>query len=297
MQDEKQSMMTRSEDVCAGIVLYNPDVSRLQLSISAISKQVDAVVLVDNGSDNNVEIKKVVEVFPDISLISLQENMGIAYALNKICEYSANHHSKWAFTLDQDTICPPDIIQKLLMSADGENDGIVCPAVYYEGLDVDTRKRSKEEVEIVKACMTSASLTNLNAWREVGGFNNSYFMDYVDNDFCMKLNLHNYIIKRVNSCIIYHQLGDTRTISILGKSYKGTSHSPLRCYYMMRNNILYLKEYKSDLPLCKEIVKVLYVAYNELFFSKNKWKTFAMVNKGIRDGLRGISGKYLEKLI
>ena len=36
----------------AGIVLYNPDLGRLKENIESICKQVDKVILIDNGSDN-----------------------------------------------------------------------------------------------------------------------------------------------------------------------------------------------------------------------------------------------------
>lgn len=292
MLEEGRSMTTNYRDVCAGIVLYNPDLYRLKLSIASISKQVGHLVLIDNGSNDKIAIERLAEESVDSTLIRLDENKGIAYALNRICEYSESHQYKWAFTLDHDTVCPSDIIEKLMMHADIETSGIVCPSVYYEGLGVDTRERSLAEVEDVKACMTSASLTNLKAWREVGGFNESYFIDYVDNDICMKLKLLGYSIKRVNSCAIHHQLGNTRTLNLLGKKLVGTTHSPIRCYYIMRNNILFIKEYKPHLPLLKEASKVIYIAYKEFLFSETKGQTLSMLIKGIGDGLKGRSGKY-----
>ena len=41
----------------AGIVLYNPDLGRLKENIESICKQVDKVILIDNGSDNRREIE------------------------------------------------------------------------------------------------------------------------------------------------------------------------------------------------------------------------------------------------
>ena len=279
-------MMTKSNGVCAGIVLYNPDMSRVESSISAIMSQVDRLLLVDNGSDDDVVIRQLAKKNADIHIIRNDENKGIAYALNQICDYAQSHDCKWAFTLDHDTICPSGIINALLSHSNDEVTGIVCPAVFYEGLNVETKSKTDNDVEDIKACMTSASLTSLKAWKEVGGFNESYFIDYVDNDFCMKLKLKGYSIIRVKSCFINHQLGKSRSIKMLGNYQTGTSHSPLRCYYMMRNNILFLKEYKSHLPLLKEVVKVFYVAYHEFLFSEQRKETFSMLVKGISDGIK-----------
>lgn len=38
--------------VLAGIVLYNPEIGRLQENIDAIYQQVDTVLLIENGSSN-----------------------------------------------------------------------------------------------------------------------------------------------------------------------------------------------------------------------------------------------------
>ena len=67
-------------EMVTGIILYNPDVPRLQDNISSIKPQVDKVVLIENGSTYIGYLKE----FEDekIEVIVNDENMGIAYALN-----------------------------------------------------------------------------------------------------------------------------------------------------------------------------------------------------------------------
>ena len=72
----------------AGIVLYNPDLGRLKENIESICKQVDKVILIDNGSDNIREIEDLIKKYLNCILLKNGENMGIAYALNQILKYA-----------------------------------------------------------------------------------------------------------------------------------------------------------------------------------------------------------------
>jgi rhamnosyltransferase len=216
--------------------------------------------------------------------------MGIAKALNQICQRGYDDGYRWVVTLDQDTICPDNLVSQL-SKYKNKDIGIVCPAVSYEGLGIKTHRGNKE-CDFVYACMTSSSLTNLNGWKEVGGFKESYFIDFVDNEFCMKLSLKGYKIMRTFACEIQHQLGSTREIRIFGRKYRGTSHSMIRCYYMMRNNVLFIREYSQYLNTPKEYVKLIYVAWGEFLYSSRKCETLKYLWRGIVDGFKGKEGPY-----
>lgn len=273
--------MISKNDICSGIVLYNPDIDTLKENISSIIFQVDCVYLFDNFSNNINEIKDLLNKFDKVSLIESNENKGIAYALNALCRTAISNGYKWIMTLDQDSVCDDGMITKMIPYA--KNDvGIVCPAIIYS----DSKKRlvTKNDYDLVKACMTSASLTNLEAYEKVKGFNDYYFIDYVDNEYCMKLNLNNYKILRVNACFLHHSLGSSRTIRLLGIHINLRYHSPWRTYYMARNNYIFNHVYKKHLNSFKEFVKLHYVLFNEWLGSPNKKDTRRNVKNGIKDG-------------
>ena len=283
--------MRESLSVCAGVVLFNPDIERTTKVIHSILHQVKELFLVDNGSANIEQIRVLSSSLSNVSLFENSENKGIAKALNQICQKGYDSGFQWVITLDQDTICPENLVEQLYSYANKDEIGIVCPAVDYEGLD---KQKTKEgaETEYTYACMTSSSLTNINAWRKVGGFKEPYFIDFVDNEFCMKLGIHGYKILRVFSCTIKHQLGNSREIRVLGEKLRGTCHNKIRCYYMMRNNVLFIKEYSRHLNTMKEYIKLLYVAWGEILFSQHKTETIKFLIMGINDGFKGVTGKY-----
>lgn len=285
--------MKKSTDVLAGIVLYNPDIARLSEVVNSICVQVGELLLVDNGSKNKAEIQNLCHERDNVRLIRNESNEGIAKALNQICQYGMDNGYSWALTLDHDTVCPTNLVAELLSASDKQNIGIVCPAVHYEGVNIDTKVKD-EDGEFVYACMTSGSLTNLQAWSDVGGFNEGYFIDFVDNEFCMKLKLNGYKVFRTFKTTMNHQLGEAKEINIFGHRMIGTIHSSIRCYYMMRNNVMFIIKYAKHLRVSKECAKVAYIAYRQLLFSNHRMKDLRFISNGIRDGIKGITGKIIS---
>lgn len=277
------------QNVCAGIVLYNPDVDRLRENIESICPQVSFVVLIDNGSYNLNEVVELIRKYEYITLVKNDNNLGIASALNQICDVAKRKGYEWVLTLDQDTVCPPHLI-KCLTEHIRPDIGIVCPAVHYEGQEEKNKRQAP--FEYVYACMSSASLTNVLAWNLVGGFREDYFIDFVDNEFCMKLRNSGYKILRVNECQISHELGKMVCRKILGViPLKLCEHSPFRFYYMTRNNIVFIREYREHLFVFKEYLKLLYVLLSGFIASSNKRLTFCNIRKGIVDAKAGKMGK------
>lgn len=270
------------DSICAGIVSYNPDLSRLKENICSILPQVEKIYIVDNGSTNITEILNLAESFSNVYLLINEDNAGIAKALNQLCEAASIDQYNWILTLDQDTVCPVDLIEHLSKYTDLEDVGIICPAVKYEGWEsTETKSQATSDFEEVKACMTSGSLTRIKAWKKVNGFQEDYFIDFVDNEFCMKLKLAQYRIIRVNTCSMSHQLGESGTFNFLGIiKINFTRHAPWRYYYMIRNNRAFIEEYKDHLQIAKEYVKLWYILGKGILFSTEKRATINSIIVG-----------------
>ncbi|HFL9121696.1 TPA: glycosyltransferase, partial [Escherichia coli] len=84
-------------------VTYNPDIECLRQQLLSVRKQVDLCVIVDNGSNNIIEIKNLNHEF-DFHLIQFNENYGLAYAQNKGIEYAMSLGTQYLLLLDQDSI-------------------------------------------------------------------------------------------------------------------------------------------------------------------------------------------------
>lgn len=273
------------------IITFNPNIERLGSSIKAIAKQVDLVLLVDNGSKN---IKSIEECCGReiVLLKENHENFGIAKALNQGFRELIDKNCDWILTLDQDTICSEGMIDSFKKHiSDGV--GIICPAVYYKGKNILIS--SDKEVEEIEACMTSANLVNVQAWKAINGFNEDYFIDFVDNDFCMRLRIAGYRILRDWTKYIEHELGSIKEYHIGKKKFQRTIHSPLRYYYMTRNNLYFIRNYKKYLNPLKEYCRLMYVIGRELPFSDQKNMSMKYVIRGIRDFKHDVVGPLEEK--
>lgn len=275
---------------CAGIVTYEPDVVRLKKNLSRVARQVDGVYIVDNHSSIANEIRQLLFAYDNVELIENDRNYGIAKALNQMCEIAVERGYSWILTLDQDTVVSESMIELFKPYTDDLMNGIICPAVYYEGWG--KKPEGIKNTQYVYACMTSASLTQIEAWRRVGGFRENYFIDYVDNEFCMKLGLNHYKILRVNAVQISHQLGESGTKKVMGFKIRYSRHSPLRLYYMARNNYAFIREYRAHLSVFKEILKMNYVLAQGILFSDKRKEAIRFVKRGISDAKKEISGEY-----
>lgn len=278
---------------CAGIVTYNPDIERLRIVVKQVVNQVDEIIVVDNNSLNKNDIEAIAADYESLVFVCNKENEGIAHALNTIFEVAEQRGFEWVLTLDHDTICPDDMVKMLSEHCDKDNIGIVCPAVDYENLEIKNISNGTR-LSYPYACMTSGSLTNTSAWKKVGGFRDEYFIDFVDNEFCMKLGLSGFRIIRDNECVMHHQLGNACEKKLFGVFKKNVSvHSPWRFYYMTRNNLLFIWEYRTHLNVIKEYLKLCSILFSGLLYADDKSNTFFYIRRGVVDAREGKSGKLI----
>lgn len=146
-------------NICAGIVLYNPNINGLRLNIEAIKNQVETVFLQDNGSLNVIDIENLIKDFPSVVLLKNPENKGIAWAMNSLCEKADLNGYQWMLTLDQDSVCPEKMVEnykKYLSDAD-----MLCPKIIDRNYGViDGSEKTTESVE---KCITSGCLLKLSS--------------------------------------------------------------------------------------------------------------------------------------
>ena len=119
-----------TEGLYAGIVSYNPDIKRLKENITAIQNQVPEVVIFDNGSVNVCLVQELILEFGNIELIKSDRNIGIAAALNRLMEWGQLKNYEWMISLDQDSVCDNNYVEKMKPYLTIEAKlGIVAPVI------------------------------------------------------------------------------------------------------------------------------------------------------------------------
>ncbi len=285
--------------ILAGISVYEADREKLLENVRAIIGQVDGLLLVDNGSLDIGELESWLEQKLEEKAITDQDlslkeklhwqkngkNLGLARALNQMFEYAKANEFDWVLTLDQDSVCPANMISEYKKYTKLPCLGILCPLL----LDRNYSQVADHEgkAEILKDCITSGGMSPLKAWEESGGFFDDLFIDYVDYDFSARIREHGYRIYRINSVRMLHELGRGENHRFLGMKITVLNHAPIRHYYIIRNWKYYMEMHKAVIDYGYEKKKYYFHYIKTLLYEKNrleKWKEM-MRGRGDADAL------------
>ncbi len=284
--------------VAAIIVSYNPD-SNLFDSINLLLNQVEKVIIVDNGSKEKY-VKYIKSINEDkIEIILNKENLGIATALNIGVRKVLENGYEWILTMDQDSKASPDMVKKMFNVYNSINREERKDILSIFPNFVDERIQSIEEnsnmnsYEYVDADITSGNLLRKEVFEKVGFFDDSLFIDLVDTDFCMRLNEKGIKMIKIRDAVLYHSLGESKTIKGILGSFNTSNHSALRRYYMTRNRFYIWEKYKGlnsfTLNRDKKLFKKEFVKI--ILGEKDKVNKIKMVLRGYKDYKKGIKGK------
>ena len=264
--------------IIASIVTFNPDIARLKANVEAIVPQINEIVIIDNGSKNISDIQSLICNYKSIDLIINENNKGIAKALNQAAEYALRKGYKWIITLDQDSVAPENLVSTYSKFTDCNDIGIVCCKIVDRNFgELKEQKLKTKGYEEVPMCITSASMMNLNAWKQVGGFDEKMFIDSVDFDICLSMREHGYKIIRTYDASLLHEVGHSEIRKLLGKEYQIYHHSPLRYYYMVRNGIYLGKKHHFTE---RAIYRAFRLFFLVILFEDNKFYKAKMMSLG-----------------
>ena len=270
------------------VVLYNPDQSILK-NINSYIDQVDILYAIDNSEDKNNVLIQDIKNNPKIQYIDNHGNQGLAHALNMGANLAIDSGADWLLTMDQDSRFDKDTLSKMIKWIN-ENEiddiGIVSPMH-----SVNSRDNYQRQYDLVT--MTSGNLLNLKIFQKIGKFDEKLFIDSIDTEYCLRLNVNNYYIKRLKSMVLDHNLGDIKRKNFLFLNFTVTNHNSIRRYYIIRNRFYVWGKYKEYFSwfinyekkmTIKEIIKILLVEDDKIL-------KFKMIFKGYIDYKKGRFGK------
>lgn len=286
----------------AGIVLYNAEIERLFMEIESVLPQVDLICLCDNGSTNIDMIEKKIGENEKIVIIKNENNLGIGTASNQICLYAEKKGFDWVLMLDHDTVCPADLVATYKKYIDDESLGMLCPNVVDKELARNQYNSIGDgEIEYIQRCIQSATFVKITAWKKCGGFNEWMFIDFVDFDFCKRMEINGFRIARCKTVTVDHQLGKrvkTKNADFFMNLYHKTGKSifkyltyknefsEARIYYCARNNIAYIKLFAGYIDKKKEWMIFFSRIFKKLIRSKNRLMVIRETVKGAYAGVK-----------
>jgi len=233
------------------VVTHDPDLDRLAAVLDAATAQVRHLTVVDNGSADMIGLRSLLAGYRSVDLIELNENRGIAAALNvALISVQDGHETDWLLTLDQDTVIHDRAVSEILrLYADLDPElQVSCAILAMNHIDassmsgpwkwVDRRNtvtHINDALREVRAVITSGNLLRVRA---VAGlqFEEALFMDQVDTAWSALVRRQGWRIFESQQVLMDHRLGTGLTIR--GKSRRYWSRQ--RLYYIVRNSSLLL---------------------------------------------------------
>ena len=306
-------MLTESSELRSNhavVVTFHPDLVILEATLTSLAVQVDGIVVVDNGGSEAV--RRHLQALAERSAIvhrRQERNIGLAAAQNLGVEVARQCGAAAVLLLDQDSEPGPMMVHRLKaawqqLHASGRNPGLMTPSyccaetgaeghfVVQQGPRYVVCTCAKDEVRSVDATISSGSLIPLSVFDVVGRFDEGFFIDAIDTDWCLRARASGYGIFAVGSAQLTHRLGDDyHRIWFLGRQRRIVLHSPLRSYTIVRNNLVLAGRPHASAAWRRFVIAMLAQRFMcFLAFGPQRWQHAKALVCGVMDGLRGKTG-------
>ena len=309
--------------VIAVAVTYNPDADQLTALLDALAPQVDQLLVVDNGSANQGEVRRLVLDEPaaarNVRWLGLDTNLGIAAAQNRGIAWARRQAADFVLLSDQDSLPAPDMVAELLRTFHeaAENpagaEALAAPVAAVGPVPRDARQAGDEgalvysfttwgpkrrtvpgpgEVLEVPFVLASGCLVPMSAFEAVGPLDDKLFIDHVDLAWCLRAVSRGYRVLVSGDATLYHSLGDN-VARVRGRKRHVHVHSPIRNYYIMRNTLLLMRA--PFLPLAWKLGYLVYMAKYLAYYTllaPGKRERLPLLGRALSDGVRGRTGPF-----
>lgn len=306
--------------VLALITTFFPDIEVVQ-TIENIKKQVDLVLIVDNGSGwQNLRFLEQYQTDERVKIVMKEQNMGIAWSCNFAAKFALENGFEWLLTLDDDSLLDQNYVSQMLeinekicekYSKKQKNElkentntnssnstainsklGLICPTYFYDSTAV-LAKQNQTESDFcqIQSGMSSGSFINRRVFEKGIFFEEKFFVDYFDLEFYMAVQNGGFEIFEASKIVLNHKLGNICKKTILGKTFIPTNYSPFRRYYQARNRIvLYWRYWRKFPKFCLQDMRNSLMDIVKMYLAEdNKIKKTKAILLGT---FHGIIGKF-----
>ncbi|CAN5288251.1 hypothetical protein BH10CYA1_BH10CYA1_28030 [soil metagenome] len=209
------------------------------------------ILLVDNGSDDR-DGEKLEKEFPQVTLLRLTENFGFAGGCNRGMEYCLENGAELIWLVNNDARVAEDSLSILVQQALQKQDAGALGGAVVDSLSAKEKRieasRGTINFRSAKTKVVSQQVTEptYSDWlhgsnlllrtktlREVGLFDERYFLYFEDTELCHRINLNGWKCLFVPNALIEH----------LGSASTQDSRKHWRSYYYIRNRFLFFNTY------------------------------------------------------
>lgn len=279
------------------IVCYRPDVPQLLQLCKSLLADGSKVILVDNTEAPYLADQ---QQLADCQLITLGLNRGIAHAQNVGIATAAGADVIVFF--DQDSKIEPGFLSVLLSPLNIGTPDIVSPLYFDDTSNVELPSLRVSRYGVSRAVqrgdsprpypvdvvISSGTAATKEVFEVAGTLDEGLFIDFVDTEWCLRCRSKQISIRVVPSAVMHQRIG--------GKSINlGITtvfvHSPIRCYYQLRNCFhLFRRRHIPILFAFRETVSVFFNRALLILIVGDKLAYTKAYLCALRDGLKGVTG-------
>jgi GT2 family glycosyltransferase len=220
-------------------------------ALQRMTPGVAEIIVVDNAStDGSLEVIR--QLFPEVKLLALSNNGGPCVARN-VGMRAAQH--RFVLAVDNDAVLLEDTLGKLLVALMDRPDAVAAQprSVYFDNLErvhynggefhytglyalrnfgVPMAEAQGTGVLDVDGLIAICILIDSKAFRDVGGYDEDFFILFEDLDLSMRLRIAGHKMLSVEGALVRHKGGTP------GISFRGAEYPKFRSYYHSRNRWL-----------------------------------------------------------
>ncbi|QJQ96041.1 MULTISPECIES: glycosyltransferase family 2 protein [Halomonadaceae] len=289
--------------IVAVIVTYRPELDVLATLLDSLIPQVEAVVIVDNGSAENVPAWNAARHPAASHVLAMGDNRGIAAAQNAGIDWARQQDARYVLLMDQDSLPAPDMVATLRAALDSQARPAAAGPRYRDPrqenpppfLQIRKMRLHRHRCECGEAILpvdyliASGCLIPMAVLDHVGGMREDLFIDYVDIEWGLRAAHHGYQSYGVCAAHMQHSLGEA-PLQFRGR--KIPLHSPLRHYYHFRNAVLlYRTPWVPRQWKCVDAWRLLLKYGFYTLYAKPRWQHWWKMTQGVLHGMRGRAGR------
>lgn len=264
--------------ILAVVVTYFPEEELLSKNISAFIDNVDKVLIWENTpADRRKEYR-----FIDHEKAEYHgdEINSISHALNYAWHYAKAGGYDHLLTMDQDSCFGnfPYYLERTVFNKNAP-EGIYTPSIKEMNIEA-----TKDFMEIQRP-ITSGMLIPMEMINKIGGWNEEFKIDSVDDEFCLHAHTLGIKIFVVKDIVMQHRLGNPEMRKFLGHKVILKNYPPSRLYGIYKNNILLIRKFPQFTYIRKDFEGWLRYIVWILMFEGNKTRKFISILRGCIAGL------------
>lgn len=286
------------------IVLFNPeDLDFVLKNIRILNSLNVEVVIFDNSFSSNLENNRnvLLKEFPNLNFASSNgENYGLSYAFNQVINtLNLNNEIDGLIFFDQDSKITLESIANLISSyrllIKKSDFGLLAglpifkDEIKYRIRPVNIKFTTDSIIEVYQVS-SSFSLIPFKTLNKIGQFQNDFFIDYIDMEYCLRCRKNGLKIFIDQSAPYQHEIG-LGNVYLFGYFLFPYGH-PFRHYYQVRNLLIALNRNNiSKIVIIREIlIRFLVIIITGLIVGEGSQRIKFFV-KGLMDGINGKMGK------